>query len=491
MANQSDGKPTLRTTKHSRRAFLRLSAWTAAGISFSRDLSWALPKSSLSPQSNRKKVTVLGAGLAGLSAAWELRRAGHNVTILEAQLRPGGRVHTIREGLSDGLYAEAGAGRIPRTHNVTREWVKYFGLELEPFYPTEASQIALLNGRRFKIPPNGDADISGAAFTPHERKIGLLNLDDHYYGDLTKKIGGEIRRDWPSSIAKLADITMADLLRQKGASDEAIRYMLLGFEDDAALDFIRDSVNHHDLSKIKGGNDQLPRAFAAKLSDVIRYGCAVEQIERRENSVQIAYRRAGMLDHVEAEAVVCTIPFGVLRKIPITPEWSPEKRKVIDNLYYGPAERNTYQVSTRYWESEGLNGFGSSDKGFEIWHSTHGKPGRRGVLQAFAYESYAAELDQLSEGDRWDRVIHDMDEVHPGLQPHLETIITKSWTNDPWQRGGYVVYHVGQQNWYPDVCRREGRICFAGEHASGWPGWMQGAITSGIKAAKEITAELV
>jgi monoamine oxidase len=82
-----------------------------------------------------------------------------------------------------------------------------------------------------------------------------------------------------------------------------------------------------------------------------------------------------------------------------------------------------------------------------------------------------------------------MDEVHPGLQSHLETIIAKSWTHDPWQRGGYVVYHVGQQSWYADVCRREGRVWFAGEHASGWPGWMQGAITSGIKAAKEISAE--
>jgi len=476
--------------KLDRREFLRISAWSAAGLSFSSDLSWALPEAPRLSRSKGKQVTVLGAGLAGLSAGWELQRAGHEVTLLEAQLRPGGRVHTIREGLSDGLYAEAGAGRIPSAHNVTREWVKFFGLELEPFYPVEGSQMAVLRGKRVRIPADGAAAISAADFTPEERRIGLVNLDEHYYGDLEKKIGGEIREAWPSDIASLANITMADLLRQKGASEEAIRYMVLGFEDDAALDFIRDSVNHHDLSKIKGGNDQLPRAFASKLSDVIRYGCAVEHIERRETSVEIAYRRAGMLDHIDADAVVCTIPFGVLRKIAVTPEWSAEKRKVIDNLYYGPAERNTYQVSNRYWESEGLNGFGVSDKDFEVWHPTYGKPGRRGILQAFAYENYAAELDHLSEGERWERMINDMDEVHPALRPHLETIITKSWANDPWQRGGYVVYHAGQQDWYPDVCRHEGRVWFAGEHASAWPGWMQGAITSGIKAANEINAEL-
>jgi len=110
-------------------------------------------------------------------------------------------------------------------------------------------------------------------------------------------------------------------------------------------------------------------------------------------------------------------------------------------------------------------------------------------LQAYVYEDYARQLDQLNEPDRVEQMISDMNEVHPGLWPHLETVVTKSWGNDPWQRGGYVVYHVGQQEWYQEVCRHEGRVWFAGEHASRWFGWMQGAITSGIKAAREINAE--
>jgi monoamine oxidase len=239
-------------------------------------------------------------------AAWELTRTGHDVIILEAQLHPGGRVHTIREGLSDDLYSEAGAGRIPNTHTVTLEWVKHFRLALEPFFPKDGTEVALLRGKRVKIPMGMPLDMSQVPLdlTPDERKIGLANLDEHYYGDTMRRIGDAIREDWPPEIARLADISMADFLRQRGASEDAIRYMLLGFEDDAALDYMRDGFSHHteSLSKIKGGNDQLPRAFAAKLSEVIRYGCAVEHIERNPEHMRLAYRRAGMLDSIEADA---------------------------------------------------------------------------------------------------------------------------------------------------------------------------------------------
>ena len=479
--------------KLSRRDFVKLSGFAVGGLSLLSDLSWALPQQVVQRRGSGKRVAILGAGLAGLAAGWELKHAGHDVTILEAQLHPGGRVHTIREGFSDDLYAEAGAGRIPPDHRITMEWVKHFGLELEPFFPEGMSDVALLKGKRVKTPVGKPVDMSQVPLdlTSDERRVGLSGLDEYYYGEIMRKIGGAVREVWPSEIAPLADITMSEFLRRRGASEDAIRYMLLGFEDEAALDYIRDNSNHHTgtLSKIKGGNDQLPRAFAAKLSDEIRYGCAVEHIERRESRVIIAYRHVGVLEHLEADAVVCTIPYSVLRNISVVPEWPPSKRKVIHGLYYGPVQRTTYQVSRRYWEVEGLNGFGSSDKNFEVWHPTYGKPGRRGLLQAYVYEDYARQLDQLNEPDRIEQMISDMNEVHPGLRPCLETVVTKSWGNDPWQRGGYVVYHVGQQEWYQEICRREGRVWFAGEHASPWFGWMQGAITSGIKAAREINAE--
>src|SRR5262249_46468179 len=119
--------------KFRRREFVKLSALALGSAALRANVSWAFPQKPEPRPASGKRVVILGAGLAGLVAAWELRASGHDVTILEAQLHPGGRVHTIREGLSDDLYAEAGAGRIPANHEVTQEWVKHFGLELEPF----------------------------------------------------------------------------------------------------------------------------------------------------------------------------------------------------------------------------------------------------------------------------------------------------------------------------------------------------------------------
>jgi len=309
-----------------RRGFLQHIGIAAAGLPFSFRSGWAVPQATPQCLGNRKRVVILGAGLAGLAAGWELTEANHEVVILEAQLHAGGRVHTIREGLSDDLYSEAGAGRIPNTHKITLEWVNKFGLELEAFFPKELAEVALLKGKRVKMPVGKPVDVSQVPLdlTPEERRIGLSGLDEHYYGEVMRKIGDAVRDDWPLEIAPLADISMSEFLRRRGASADAIHYLLFGFEDDAALDFMRDASSHHtqSLSKIKGGNDQLPRQFAARLSDVIRYGRTVEQIERRESTVKIAYRRAGMLDHLEADAAICTIPFGALRHISITPDWA-------------------------------------------------------------------------------------------------------------------------------------------------------------------------
>src|SRR6266480_5504243 len=128
----------------SRRDFLGRVALAAASLSACSSLNArTTPDSPLGQARAPKKVVVLGAGLAGLVAGYELTQAGHDVTILEARTRPGGRVQTLREPFSDGLYAEAGAARIPENHNLTLKYVKLFEVQLEPMYPSQLSALRI------------------------------------------------------------------------------------------------------------------------------------------------------------------------------------------------------------------------------------------------------------------------------------------------------------------------------------------------------------
>src|SRR5687768_2847405 len=134
-----------------RRTFLKQSALAVAGVSMAR-----VPFVTVG--AGPKKIIIIGAGIAGLSAGFELTQLGHQVTILEARTRPGGRVHTLREPFADGLYAEAGAARIPETHEITRKYVEEFGLPLEPFYPSRLNAVRFDRGRREEVPIDGFTD---------------------------------------------------------------------------------------------------------------------------------------------------------------------------------------------------------------------------------------------------------------------------------------------------------------------------------------------
>ena len=483
-----------------RREFLKFSASAGAALyGAPLDLRTGSPKP-MERKGAAKRVIVVGAGLAGLSAAYELTQAGHDVTVLEAQMRPGGRVLTLREPFSDGLYAEAGAARIPDNHDLTLKYVRQFGLTLDPFYPSELASVVSFRGRRFTVEPGEPFDlVSHYPFdlTAAEKQLGGQGLWNKYLDPVVKEMGDRCAADWPPESAEKYDwMTSEEFLQSRGASPGAIEAMMPWREPEerrggSALlraECASPGVPAKGLYKIRGGTDLLPRAFAARLANRIHYGAPVVRIEHDPQGVRVIFSRPGAPQVLVADRLICAIPFSVLRHVEVSPPFTPEKQRAVDELPYASAVRIYLQVKERYWAKEGLNGFARSDALGEVWHPTFDQPGPRGILLSFLTGRIrAGRVTEMTESERIDFAVEQMDKIYPGLSNHVEGGTSKAWDEDPWARGCFSYLKPGQViALVPHLARSEGRIHFAGDHTTRRSGWMQGALESGNRAAREI-----
>jgi len=332
--------------------------------------------------------------------------------------------------------------------------------------------------------------------TAEERRLGMSGLVQKYLGAAINSIGDPSTPNWPGQAAKAYDkLTLAEFLKQQGASRGAIQLLEFPFatadnDPSSALWNLREffyESKETTRSKIKGGNDLLPKAFAAKLSDKIHYGSPVVRIEQDSSKVRAIALQSGTHQAFEGDRLICTIPFPVLRKVEINPPFSELKRKAIAELAYDTITRVLLQCRTRYWEKNGNNGFGISDLPQEIWHPTFDQPGPRGLLASYLYFSVGQRVGEMSEEQRLHFVTREMERVHPGLLDNLEGHFSKIWPADPWARGAAAIPSPDQMT---TICvgieRPEGRVHFAGEHTSRFTAWMQGALQSGLRAAKEV-----
>src|SRR5262252_4281118 len=325
-----------------------------------------------------KRIVVMGAGLAGLSAAYELSQAGHNVTILEARARPGGRVQTLRDYFSDGLYVDTGATRIPDNHDFTMRYCKLFRLELEPFMPQGFNSITYMNGKRMKVEQGKELDWP-LDLTAEERKLGQQGLRKKYLEKIVDELGDVNTPAWPpSSLTKYDNVTMPELLRSLGASPAVVSLLAAGGlrdspEDvESALYGLRFSALNKKRStyfKIKGGNDLLPTAFADRMSDKILYGAEAARIEQDSRGVRITFLQGGAHHTVSGDFAVCAIPFSVLKDVEVSPAFSPEKQKAIREMPYRSCTKVFLQSKRRFWADEKLSGFAQTDLPIgQVWN---------------------------------------------------------------------------------------------------------------------------
>jgi monoamine oxidase len=451
-----------------------------------------------------KKIVVIGGGLAGLVAAFELQQAGHDVTVLEARSRPGGRVFTLRDKFDDNLYAEAGAMDFNHSYAQMLRYASQFDIPTVEL-PVAQNQIVFAHGKRLEIQrgvePPWPFDLN-----TEEKNLGQAGLDDKYLSPLRKEIGNPLDANWPTKSLEAYDrLTVAQFLRTRGVSPAGVDLLKLSlygpdYDTVSALETLADEsflLSDTKYMTFRGGNDQLPKAFASRLGDRIHYDSAATKIAQNGDRIVASVSDASAVksdttqQQIEADHIIITIPFAVLRNVEITAPVSDAKRNAIRNMRYAPVMRVYLQTTTRFWTAHNENGSAYTDLPIgEVVDHTSTQPGARGILEAQAYGRRAAALKSMSEEDRIRFASRHMARVHPELQTNFEKGFSFTWDDsDPFSGGGWCWHAPGEMlAYHPLVAQPEGRLHFAGEHTSVLPSTMEGAILSGQRAAKEIAA---
>src|SRR5689334_4354210 len=201
-----------------RREFLKRSLMTAAALSASRSDAFAASQRGLTLTGAAKNVIVIGAGLAGMSAAYELTQAGHDVAVLEARTRSGGRVWTLRDAFPEGMYAEAGATNVFDNHDWTMKYARLLGVALDPMESTTGASIYHIRGKRIILKQGSPVDWP-LELKADEKGLGRGALWAKYVVPVLKELGDVEAADWPPASLKRYDrMSFAEFLRQQGAS---------------------------------------------------------------------------------------------------------------------------------------------------------------------------------------------------------------------------------------------------------------------------------
>jgi monoamine oxidase len=189
--------------------------------------------------------------------------------------------------------------------------------------------------------------------------------------------------------------------------------------------------------------------------------------------------------------LICAVPFSVQKDIEVSPAFSIEKQRAIEQLPYLSASKIFLQSKKRFWDGGGSSGFATTELPIRVvWDMTYQQPGTRGILLAYPISLHSRRVTGMSESERINYALRQVELIYPGMRENFEGGVTKCWDEDEWARGASAFYKPGQfSSLLPHVARPEGRIYFAGEHTSVWiDGWMQGALESGNRVAREVNA---
>ncbi len=510
-----------------RRDLLQLAA-QAGGVSFAYGLMEELslvvkPEptdlDSLKGATARKAtVVILGAGIAGMCAAYELEQLGYHCILLEARHRTGGRCYSIRAGdtveeaglkqvceFEKGAFFNPGPTRVPYWH-ITIYYCRKFNVALAPWinvnegaymYQTTAGN---LKGQKMRIRDviadttgtmaelvsrSVSADQADLSLSQDEKLQVLTYMNRYGFLDRDGKYRGKQRRSYESF---------------SGAGPEESRYgkpYELKDLSAAALGGYFHFINANDqqmsMLEIVGGVDQLARAFEQRVKSSIRFGCQVADIKTSAKGVKVAYKDArGDSHQVAADFCICTIPLSVLKKIPAN--FDAGATSAIVRALYPNSTKVATEYKRRFWEEDErlFGGITWTDLPIgQVIYPSHNYFSKSGVLVNYTLGRNGGQLAGMEVDKRVQAALGMMSQIHPQAPKEFKSGVTLSWAKVPFNEGAFVSWEFtpNGEEAYQQMCKPQGRLYFAGEHASRITTWMAGAIESARFAVKKVAIQ--
>lgn len=464
--------------------------------------------------SNPKKVLIVGAGIAGLVSASLLKNAGHDVQLIEASTRVGGRIYTKRSPFSEGCYFDVGAMRIPNTHHLVIEYAKKFNLTLQPFINSSPKDILYVNGVKttYSEYVKKPEILKYTDFLPEKEK-DINQLIKEAVEPLNRFILENPEINWPLVVKHFEKFSVDDFFRSNPygitLSNEAMELikvlqMIEGFPELSFVEVLREiellfNENIH-FYEIKGGNDLLPKGFLPELYDRIHFNRQMTKIRQTENDVTITCTHPQIKStyHYTGDVAIITVPFSVLQFVEIEPlhSFSREKRRAIRELHYVTSTKIGLEFRKRFWEEEGMFGgriITDLPTRFSYFPSHDLGSGGPGVMLAsYTWEDDSAPWESLSEDEQIIKALNTLAVVYgKQVYDHFVTGVAHNWGRCPYSGGCFTLFKPWQESELaPHISSPEGRVHFAGEHTDLPHGWIQTAIKSGIRAALEVNQRL-
>ena len=464
------------------------------------DCDLATIRDGLPPRAGKRhRVIVVGAGMSGLVAASELARAGHDPQVLEARQRVGGRVYTMREPFAPGLYAEAGAMRVPRAHRLTLACIEKSGLAVKPFTSHNPNAYCHLFGRKMRMAEFEERpELLKGELTDQDRGLTSGARWQALMQPFAQRVESGGEEAWAAIVAQYDGYSTREYLEECGWSESAIELFGLVCNQEALmsacfLELLREEVGRYytDMVRIDGGADQLPNAYLPALRQRIRFGAQMIAIDQSDSDVTVHYQTGAGKMRVTGDYAILTLPYPVLRHVEILKPFSHAKRRAIRQLRYDASAKIFFQCRRRWWEDDdGIVGGGTvTDLPIRnIYYPEAGKATGRGVLLAsYTWGEDAQRWGSLAPDDRISQALENVAMIHPQVVEEFEVGTSWMWHDDPCAGGAFALFEPSQQGLlHEHIIAPEGRIHFAGEHASLSHAWIQGAIESGLRAAREI-----